>query len=81
MAAFWFYELESSSIESLKPHFEKTLCDRSPAVMGATLNVYLKLAEASTSTFKQQLLGTWKNRRIRSYLLSFQPTFSIGLVL
>jgi len=53
MAAFWFYELESSSIESLKPHFEKTLCDRSPAVMGATLNVYLKLAEESPKSYKR----------------------------
>ena len=47
MAALWFYHLDPSVISSVEATFEKTLCDRSPAVMGATLNVFLKFVEVS----------------------------------
>ena len=53
MAALWIYELDSSSLASFAPGIEKALCDRSPAVMGATLNFYMKLVEVSEYYFMQ----------------------------
>ena len=45
MAAMWFNQLDPTSISSTKSKFQKTLCDGSAAVMGATLNAYLELVE------------------------------------
>lgn len=47
MAVFWFCQLDPSLVSNANSYFEKTLCDRSPAVMGTTLNAYLHFVEVN----------------------------------
>ena len=59
MAMLRFHQLDSSSLASIMSKFQETLCDRDPAVMGATLNVYLALVSVSSFwmlRLKEQLL-------------------------
>ncbi|XP_065066485.1 uncharacterized protein LOC135692305 [Rhopilema esculentum] len=53
MTLLWFYRLDPQSLDSSVSVFELTLCDRSPSVMGATLNVYLELINVSPASYKR----------------------------